>query len=378
MSTPIPRALCAATVLLGITIPTVAASPDPSWLLGPFHRPPSAQPVIQPNPASTFACPMRKTTVRWEASHTFNPAAIVRDNRVWVLYRAEDDSGGNYVGGHTSRLGLGTSDDGLAFERRPTPVLFPADDDQRRREWTGGCEDPRCIELENGTYVVFYTQYSRADGGQPEDHTATTDLGVATSTDLVHWVKKGPALVHRRNGAVTTIRKSVSPVTALQGGRLIAKRIHGRYWMYAGVGEIEALSSEDLLDWNEEANPVLAPRPRRFDSGLVECGPLAVLTERGIVLIYNGMNASDYNRDPDIAASAYCGGQALFAASAPAHLVDRTPNPFFQPELPWEKTGQYAAGTTFLEGLVYFHGQWLLYYGCADSRVGVAMAPAGD
>jgi predicted GH43/DUF377 family glycosyl hydrolase len=41
----------------------------------------------------------------------------------------------------------------------------------------------------------------------------------------------------------------------------------------------------------------------------------------------------------------------------------------------YEKTGQYAAGTTFAEGLVVFHGKWFLYYGCADSLVGVVTAP---
>ena len=46
-----------------------------------------------------------------------------------------------------------------------------------------------------------------------------------------------------------------------------------------------------------------------------------------------------------------------------------------KPELPYEKTGQYAAGTTFAEGLVCFHDQWFLYYGCADSLVAVATAP---
>ena len=46
-----------------------------------------------------------------------------------------------------------------------------------------------------------------------------------------------------------------------------------------------------------------------------------------------------------------------------------------KPELPYEKTGQYAAGTTFAEGLVYFKSQWFLYYGCADSLVSVVTAP---
>ncbi|MDZ7719476.1 MAG: hypothetical protein U5K72_11730 [Balneolaceae bacterium] len=54
-------------------------------------------------------------------------------------------------------------------------------------------------------------------------------------------------------------------------------------------------------------------------------------------------------------------------------LLKRTDEPFIKPELPYEKTGQYVDGTTFLEGLVYFDEKWFLYYGTADSRVGVAI-----
>jgi predicted GH43/DUF377 family glycosyl hydrolase len=51
--------------------------------------------------------------------------------------------------------------------------------------------------------------------------------------------------------------------------------------------------------------------------------------------------------------------------------------PVLEPTMPWEKSGQYAAGTTFGEGLVAFRGRWFLYYGCADSLVGVVTAPMG-
>ena len=60
----------------------------------------------------------------------------------------------------------------------------------------------------------------------------------------------------------------------------------------------------------------------------------------------------------------------------PAQLLTQTDHPVLKPEMPYEKTGQYVAGTTFAEGLVFFHGKWFLYYGCADSLVAVAMAPA--
>jgi predicted GH43/DUF377 family glycosyl hydrolase len=65
----------------------------------------------------------------------------------------------------------------------------------------------------------------------------------------------------------------------------------------------------------------------------------------------------------------------LFSAADPRKLLDRLEEPFFKPEKAFERSGQYAAGTTFTEGLVNFHHSWFLYYGCADSLVGVASAP---
>ena len=121
------------------------------WQIGPFTRPDGVNPVIAPNPASVFMCPMRKAPVHWEALHTFNPAAVVRNGKIYVLYRAEDDSGEMKIGLHTSRLGLAESSDGLHFTRRPAPVFYPAEDDQKAREWEGGCEDPRIAESAGGT-----------------------------------------------------------------------------------------------------------------------------------------------------------------------------------------------------------------------------------
>ena len=57
----------------------------------------------------------------------------MRDGKVYVLYRAEDNSGKMQIGMHTSRLGLAESDDGIHFTRQSAPVFFPADDDKKPR-----------------------------------------------------------------------------------------------------------------------------------------------------------------------------------------------------------------------------------------------------
>src|ERR1700727_2390459 len=112
------------------------------WSIGAFSRPVD-EPLIRPRPESVFANPIDGKVVHWEALHTFNPAAVVRNGKVFVLYRAEDDSGSMQIGMHTSRLGLAESDDGIHFMRRPEPVFYPAEDGQKSREWPGGVEDPR-------------------------------------------------------------------------------------------------------------------------------------------------------------------------------------------------------------------------------------------
>jgi predicted GH43/DUF377 family glycosyl hydrolase len=106
---------------------------------------------------------------------------------------------------------------------------------------------------------------------------------------------------------------------------------------------------------------------------MVEPGPPAVLTPQGIVLIFNAKNDGT-NGDPALKGGAYSAAQALFAADDPSCFLDRTNWPFLKPEAAYEDTGQYEPGTTFAAGLVPFKGKWLLYYGCADSSIGVAEA----
>jgi len=351
----------------GICALAIFAYQPQSWQLGPFSRPVTT-PVIAPDRASVLHDPISGKSVNWEALHTFNPAAIVRHGKVYVLYRAEDDTGEMQIGLHTSRLGLAESTDGIHFSRRPEPVLYPDNDGQKDREWPGGCEDPRMVESEDGTYVLTYTQWNRR----------RTDAAIATSKDLVHWTKYGPALGTEGKYASLSY-KSAGIVTRLSGDRLIAAKISGKYWMYWGEGTVRLATSMDLIHWTPvedaagEAIVVLSRRNGRFDSSFPETGPPPVVTEAGIVVLYNGRNAAA-DGDPSLGARAYAMGEALFDKDDPAKLLARTGDPVLKPELAFEKTGQYAAGTTFAEGLVWFRKKWLVYYGCADSFVGVAVA----
>ncbi|WP_263379961.1 glycoside hydrolase family 130 protein [Granulicella paludicola] len=366
-------------VIFAAGLTATASAQD--WQLGPFTRPLDV-PVISPNKASIFLDPISQKPIHWEALHTFNPAAtIAPDGSVAVVYRAEDDSGVMGIGGHTSRLGLATSSDGLHFKMRPAPVLYMDNDAEKSHEFPGGVEDPRIVQAPDGSYVVTYTQWARDRG--------TYTIGIATSKDLVHWTKHGPAFDAADGGHYKALMyKSAGILTELRGDRLIAAKLHGKFWMYWGEIQIRLATSDDLINWTPVVDPathephvLLAARSGHFDSGFPETGPPPVLTSQGIVMLYNAKNSNPEDTihslqgDPAIAAGAYSVGEALFSADDPTKLLARTDQPVFKPERPYERTGQYAAGTTFAEGLVPLHGKWFLYYGTADSFVGVATAP---
>lgn len=350
----------------------------PYWAIGGFKRPEGKNPMVSPITNNLFYCPMKKANVRWECADTFNPAAVVKDGKVCVLYRAEDDPNAG-IGKRTSRIGLVESQDGLSVDyRSPSPVMYPDQSSvSQEYEWPGGTEDPRVVEAEvDGAplYVMTHTSWNRK----------TARLSVATSRDLRTWTHHGPCFRTAYDGKFANLAcKSGSIVTEIKDGRLQAAKImvngESKYFMYWGESWVCGATSDDLITWtpivdsNTELLYLARTRKGFFDSSFAECGPPAVVTENGIVLIYNGKNASGSNGDACYAAGTYAAGQMLFSKNNPLQLVDRLDKPFFRPIADFEKSGQYAAGTVFTEGLVWHQGKWFLYYGCADSFVGVAV-----
>jgi predicted GH43/DUF377 family glycosyl hydrolase len=349
----------------------------PDWAFGGFVRPEGKNPVIQPDATSVFFCPMNQADVKWEESDTFNPAAVVKDGKICVLYRAEDNSATG-IGKRVSRVAMAETTDGVTMTRNSAPVFYPDNDGfSKTYEWPGGCEDPRVAVTDNGTYVMFYTGWNRT----------TARLCVATSQDLHTWKRYGPVFTQAYDGKyLNTWTKSASIVTELKDEEQVIARMNveymGKTWpyfMYWGEACTYAAVSEDLVNWtpieDAKGNLLILANTRRgyFDSSLVECGPPAVITDKGILMFYNGRNATNSYADPRFNKGTYSAGQMLFDRNDPCKLLGRTDVPFFRPMEEFEKSGQYVSGTVFIEGLVYYQKKWYLYYGCADSKVGVAI-----
>jgi predicted GH43/DUF377 family glycosyl hydrolase len=334
-----------------------------NWTLTPFIKADEVNPVLLPDTNSTFHCPVRDADVQWEEKDVFNPAAVICNDTVFLLYRAED-SIGKYAG--TSRIGLAWSTDGLHFTKHPVPVLYPDNDSLKIYEWEGGCEDPRIVEDENGVYYMTYTAF---DGDKAR-------LLVASSTDLYHWTKHGHVFKND-TAEINKWSKSGSVVCKYENGKAIAVKINGKYCMYWGDTDIFLAVSDDLINWylvadkDGKTKTIFSPRPKKFDSDLVEPGPPAMLTENGILLIYNSRNVLSKG-DTSLSEGAYTASQILFDKNNPTKVIDRMDTYFMKPDKPYEITGQ-VNHVCFVEGLVNYKGKWFLYYGTADSKIAVAV-----
>ena len=296
----------------------------------------SQQPLLHPGSDGTT----------WSRLALFNPAAIKKDGKTVLLFRAQNSN-------HTSYIGYAESSDGLHFTIRPEPVLSP----EAPYEKDGGVEDPRVLQI-GGVFYLTYTGYNLHDA----------QLCLATSADLIHW---------HRLGVILPAYKGSWNEQWTKSGAIVRDKINGKWWMYyLGTKKdsdgksrdyMGLASSTDLLHWTDATKkPVLDRRPSAFDSRVMEPGPPPFMTDAGILLLYNGADES----------LVYRPGWVLFDKNDPRRVLARSDAPFIEPTLEWEKTGN-VPNVIFLEGAIPDRNttgtrEFSLfgYYGAADKFIG--------
>jgi beta-1,2-mannosidase len=307
----------------------------PSWAIGPFSRykhNPILTPPVVPTP-----------TTRWEWPEVFNPGVVFVDGVFRMLYRGTDFS-------DVSAIGAARSTTGYHFTPvSDSPVITPALPSENQ-----GVEDPRLYYLA-GKYYSFFTGDSGATPG------ATIDINEAVSTNARNWTQLGPVLQNTKDAAVV----------ANPEGR--PARIDGHYLMYYGqMGHTDLAESTDFTHWTT-VSAVNLKFPASY-GGYEFC--VAVTN-------YRTTAQGPVHRDIDLFVAGelmghgrwyYAISEVEFNRSRLQTAAARVSSPVLSPRAPYEIYG-HTPHTVFMNDLIFYRGQWRMYYGAADSVIALATAP---
>lgn len=288
----------------------------------------------------------------WESKYVLNCGIIRLQDKVYILYRAYGDD-------NISRIGYAVSSDGIHIdERLADPVFVPEAQYEK-----AGCEDPRLILLDDRVYML-YTAY---DGVLPQ-----IALASITPEDLIEkrfdkWERHG----------------LVFPGSNNKDAIIFPERINGRIAMYHRINPSIWMTYSEKIDppWpRKEHNIIMGTRSgMMWDAVKIGAGAPPIKTKYGWLHIYHGV---DYG---------FCYRLGIFITDldSPGKLTYRSPNPILEPKASYEigvSGKDWVPNVVFTCGAVPKEDKYMLddddeilvYYGCADSNIGVAFAKVSE
>ena len=258
-----------------------------------------------------------------------------------LLCRVEDRRGFSHLTCARSRDGASN----WVVDERPALAY----DGRPEEEW--GLEDPRITYVEElGHWIIAYTAFGPAGPG----------VSLARTRDFRAFERLGPIMTPDDKNAA-----------------LLPRRIGGDWVLFhrptsAEGADVWLSRSSDLRSWRSPER-VLNRRPGGWwDSARVGMGPPPLETEEGWLVVYHGV------RDT-VAGGLYRAGLALLDRDDPSAVVRRSDEWVLGPSAVYEATGD-VPNVVFPCGLVHDErtDRLFLYYGAADTRVGLATANRSD
>lgn len=286
----------------------------------------------------------------WESKAVYNPTAIFEEGKIHILYRAQsaDD---------TSTVGYATSSDGLHIdERLPYPIYVPRMDfEAKKAPGNSGCEDARIVRIED-RYYICYTAF---DSGVHPPQVAMSSIKVKDFLNR-DWNWEIPVLIS-------------PPGVDDKDASLFPKKIGGKYVFFHRINGNIWIDYRDKLEFGEgnylAGEILMEPNKDSWDNHKIGIAGPPIETEKGWLLLYHGVEGFDDR--------VYKVGAVLLDLNHPSNVINWLNYPLFEPETRWEKEGQIP-NVVFPCGQAIVNDTLFLYYGGADSVVGVAKAKLSE
>jgi predicted GH43/DUF377 family glycosyl hydrolase len=289
-----------------------------------------------------------RSGVAWEAGGTLNPAAVELEGKIHIVYRATTPS-------NVSVLGYAVTKDGFKIdERLDEPIYKPRADFESRpgSDANYGCEDPRIVVIDDKLYMT-YVAYN---GDTPR----------VTVSDIT--IKN---FLARNWDAWSEPHVITAPNIANKDATILPEKVNGKYLVIHRVGNGICGGYIPSLNFEKEevdtCIEIINPRPGMWDGVKVGITGPPIKTKNGWLLLYHGVSKS----------SKYRVGAALLDLDDPTVVKSRTAVPVLEPVENYERNG-LMSNVVFPCGLILRDKKLFLYYGAADSVIGVATIEEED
>ncbi len=311
---------------------------------------PSVNPIMTP-----------RKKYSWEALATYNPTAIIYNDTIHIIYRAD---------GHDlmSVWGYASTLDGININNRlphaiyqhnskntqtqlPSPTIYTSGSNSN-----GGCEDPRAVLIDDVIYITF-----TAFNGWGSVRVALTSIRLKDFLNK-NWNWKKTVLIS-------------PPGETNKNWVIFPEKINGKFAIlhsfYPNI-LIDYFDSLDELDGktfihSNNTRPV--DQSRGWDSWFRGVGPAPLKTKDGWLVFYHAMN----HKNPD----RYKLGALLLDLNDPRKILYRSNTPILEPEKNYENNG-IKWGVVYSCGAIIKDDTVFIYYGGSDKFVCVATIPLED
>lgn len=335
-----------------------------------------------------------------EVEGVLNPAsARGRDGHLYLFPRLV--ARGNFSRIGIARVRFDAAGDPVGVER--LGIALAPEADYELRSDGGGCEDPRITFIAPlRRYVMTYTAYSSRG----------PRIALAVSEDLFRWERLGLATFRPYEGLefddVPNKDGMFFPVAiADPDGQPAMALIHRPLFPGTGPDETLRCGLPRTVDIRRESiwvsycsltkeccDTPLCRHLCHFDSHRRLGTPVAaweqlkigggappILTPRGWLLLYHGV-CEAVGTPGSKAKLSYSAGVLVLDATHPELILYRSPEPVLAPELPKEREG-IVPNVVFPTAIdrrddLGQPGRFDVYYGMADSRIGVARLDLPD
>ncbi|MFI8633320.1 glycosidase [Microbacterium sp. NPDC077663] len=329
-----------------------------------------------------------------EAEGVLNPASgRGPDGELYLLPRLVAD-------GNVSRVGLArvVVEEGVPVAVQREGVVLEPDRGWERGVGNAGVEDPRVTWVETlGLHVMTYVAY-----GPLGPRTA-----VAVSSDLRDWRRLGPALFRYQDDLDMDLnlfhnKDTVffpEPVTSPDGREALAV-LHRPMWDLGetkpgqGVRVPAGVEDERQSIWisyipleavREDLSALTLWEQHRFVAGpefpfealKIGGGPPPRRVAEGWLVLHHGVTGTIDSAFSQQQKVNYAAGAIILDADDPSTVVARTPEPLLAPETDDERSG-IVPNVVFPTAIEEIDGRLFVFYGMADSKIGVALLERTD